>query len=137
MVSGRTCETVSRGEKLTLMLSVNIIALNVIRHLSGLEQCTWNIVLGGPLSKAKNQAVTSNSMPNADPSNMDLRRAKHPEPAHSDRDPISLSSILCPEPQTLAEYWSSDAGAEFLEKRSVSLKYVSISAPLTSDYVRY
>ncbi len=72
-------------------------------------------MLGGALSKAKNQAVTSNSMPNDDPSNIDLLRAKHPEPAHSDRDPMSLSSILCPEPQTLAEYWSSDAGSEFLD----------------------
>jgi hypothetical protein len=32
------------------------------------------------LSKA-NQAVTSNSVPNADPSNIELLRPKHPEPA--------------------------------------------------------
>jgi hypothetical protein len=80
----------------------------------------------GALSKA-NKAVTSNSMPNADPVNIDLLRAKHPEPAHPDRDPVRLSSILWPQPQTLREYWSSDAGAEFLDK-SVSLKYASISA---------
>ncbi len=57
---------------------------------------------GGALSKA-NQAVTSNSMPNADPINIDLLRAKHPEPAHPDRDPVRLSSILWPEPQSLDE----------------------------------
>ena len=70
---------------------------------------------GGTLSKA-NQAVTSNSMPNADPVNIELLRAKHPEPAHPDRDPVRLSSILWPQPQTLEEYWSSDTGAEFLDK---------------------
>ena len=57
---------------------------------------------GGALSKA-NQAVTSNSMPNADPINIDLLRAKHPEPAHPDGDPVRLSSILWPEPQSLDE----------------------------------
>jgi hypothetical protein len=69
----------------------------------------------GALSKA-NQAVTSNSVPNADPINIELLRAKHPEPAHPDRDPVRLSSILWPRPQTLEEHWSSDAGAEFLDK---------------------
>ncbi len=29
---------------------------------------------------------------------------------------MRLSSILWPQPQTLEEYWSSDAGAEFLDK---------------------
>jgi len=56
----------------------------------------------GALSKA-NQAVTSNSMPNADPINIDLR-AKHPEPAHLDRDPVRMSSILWARPQTLQDY---------------------------------
>ena len=37
----------------------------------------------GVLSK-DNQTVTSTSMPNADPTNIDLLRAKHPEPAHPD-----------------------------------------------------
>jgi hypothetical protein len=69
----------------------------------------------GALSKA-NQAVTSNSMPNADPINIILLRAKHPEPAHPDRDPMRLSSILRPQPQNLENFWSSDAGAEFLDK---------------------
>jgi hypothetical protein len=32
------------------------------------------------------------------------------------RDLLSLSSILWPRPQTLEEYWASDAGVEFLEK---------------------
>ena len=50
-------------------------------------------------------------MPNADPINIDLLRAKHPEPAHPDRDPVSSSSKLWPRPQNLEEYWSSDAGA--------------------------
>jgi hypothetical protein len=50
------------------------------------------------LSKA-NQALTSNSMPNADPINIDLLRAKYLEPAHPDRDPVRLSSILWPQPQ--------------------------------------
>ncbi len=68
----------------------------------------------GALSKA-NQAVTSNSIPNADPINIDLLRAKHSEPAHPDLDAVRFSSILWPKPQTLEEYWSSDAGADFLE----------------------
>jgi len=69
----------------------------------------------GALSKA-NQVITSNSMPNANPCNIDLLRAKHPEPPHPDRDPVSLSSKLWPRPQNLEEYWASDAGAEFLDK---------------------
>ena len=69
----------------------------------------------GALSKT-NQAVTSNSMPNADPINIDLLRAKHPEPTHPDRDPVRLRSILWSRSQNLEEYWSSDAGAEFLDK---------------------
>jgi hypothetical protein len=69
----------------------------------------------GALSKA-NQAVTSNSIPNANPCNIALLRAKHAEPAHPDRDPVSSSSKLWPRPQNLEEYWSSDAGAEFLDK---------------------
>jgi hypothetical protein len=44
----------------------------------------------GALSKA-NQAITSTSMPNADPTNIDLFRAKHPETAHPVRDPVRLS----------------------------------------------
>jgi hypothetical protein len=55
-------------------------------------------------------------MPNADPCNIDLLRAKHPEPAQPDRDPVSLSSRLWPRPQNLEEYWASDAGADFLDK---------------------
>jgi hypothetical protein len=56
-----------------------------------------NCARRGALSKAK-QAVTSNSMPNANPCNIALLRAKHPEPAHPDRDPVSLSSKLWPRP---------------------------------------
>jgi hypothetical protein len=67
------------------------------------------------MSKA-NHAITSTSMPNADPTNIDLLRAKHPETAHPDRDPVRLSSRLCPRPQDLEEYWSSDTGVEFLDK---------------------
>jgi hypothetical protein len=69
----------------------------------------------GALSKA-NQAVTSNSVPNANPCNIDTLRAKHPEPDHPDRDPVRLSSILSPHPQTLEDFWSTDTGAELLEK---------------------
>ena len=69
----------------------------------------------GALSKA-NQATTSNSMPNADPINIELLCTKHPEPAHPDRDPVCMSSILWPQHQTLEDYSSSDAGAEFLDK---------------------
>jgi hypothetical protein len=69
----------------------------------------------GALSKA-NQAITSTSMPNADPTNIDLLRAKHPETAHPDRDPVRLSSRLWPRPYDLEEHWSSDAGIEFLDK---------------------
>jgi hypothetical protein len=54
------------------------------------EQCTRK----GGLSKA-NQAITSTSMPNADPTNIDLLRAKHPETAHPVRDPVRLSSVHC------------------------------------------
>ncbi len=79
----------------------------------------------GTLSET-NKAVTSNSIPNADPINIDLLRTKHPEPAHPDRDPVSLSSILWTQPQTLKEYWSSDAGAEFLDK--------CFSIPKISEY---
>ena len=69
----------------------------------------------GALSKA-NQAITSTYMPNADPTNIDLLRAKHPETAHPARDPVRLSSRLWPRPQVLEEHWSSDAGVEFLDK---------------------
>jgi hypothetical protein len=69
----------------------------------------------GALSKA-NQAVTSNSVLNANPCNTGTLRAKHPEPAHPDRDPVRLSSILWPQPQNFEDFWSSDAGAEFLDK---------------------
>ena len=62
-------------------------------HVVYAEHCARR----GALSKA-NQAVTSNSMPNANPCNIDLR-AKHPEPAHPGRDPVSLSSQLWPRPQ--------------------------------------
>jgi hypothetical protein len=47
----------------------------------------------GALSKA-NQAITSNSMPNADPTNIDLLRPKHPEPAHPNSDPVRLSNAF-------------------------------------------
>ena len=51
----------------------------------------------GALSKANQavtQAITSTAMPNADPTNIHLLRAKHPATAHPDRDPVRLSSIL-------------------------------------------
>ncbi len=60
--------------------------------------------------------TTPISILNADPINIELLRVKHPEPAHPDRDPVCISSILCPQPQTLEDYWSSDAGAELLDK---------------------
>ncbi len=69
----------------------------------------------GALSKV-NQTITSTSMPNADPTNIDLIRVKHPETAHPDRDPVRLSSRLWPRPQVLEEHWSSDVGIEFLDK---------------------
>ena len=46
----------------------------------------------GALSKA-DQAITSTSVPNANPTNIDLLRAKHPEPAHPSRDLMRLSSM--------------------------------------------
>jgi hypothetical protein len=67
-------------------------------------------------------------MPNADPINIDLLRAKHPEPAHLDRYPVCESSILWQQPQTLEDYWSSDTGAEFLDK--------CFSIPKISQYFR-
>ena len=69
----------------------------------------------GALSKA-NQAITSDLLPNSDPLNIDHLRSKHPEPAHPDRDPVRVSFILWPRPDSLQEYWSSDAGTEFLDK---------------------
>ncbi len=54
-------------------------------------------------------------MTKANPCNIDLQ-AKHPEPPHPDRPPVRLSSKLWPRPQNLEQYWSSDAGAEFLDK---------------------
>jgi hypothetical protein len=63
-----------------------------------------------------NQTITSTSMPNADPTNIDLLRVKHPETAHPDRDPVMLSSRLWPRLQDLEEHWLSDAGIEFLDK---------------------
>ncbi len=47
----------------------------------------------GALSK-DNQAITSTAMPNADPTNIQLLRAKHPETAHPDRDPVRFISRL-------------------------------------------
>jgi hypothetical protein len=126
---GRVCgkpPCVLRGEKLTPMLSKHSRAKRDTSSIQARVVYAEHCARRGALSKA-NQAVTSNSMPNADPCNIDLLRAKHPEPAHPDRDPVRLSSILCPKPQTLEEYWSSDAGAEFISG-SVSLKYASISA---------
>jgi hypothetical protein len=55
-------------------------------------------------------------MPNADPCNIDLLRPKYPEPAHPDRDPVSLISRLWSRTQNLEEYWTSDTGTEFLDK---------------------
>jgi hypothetical protein len=83
----------------------------VIHLLFYAEHCARK----GAISKA-NQAITSTSVPNDNPANIDLLRAKHPEPAHPSRDLLSLSSILWPRPQALEEYWVSDAGVEFLEK---------------------
>ncbi len=54
-------------------------------------------------------------MPNADPSNVELLRTKHPQPAQPARDPVRVGSVLWPRPQTLEEFWSSDAGADFLD----------------------
>ncbi len=68
----------------------------------------------GSLSKT-DQVVTSNSMPNVNPCNIDLR-ANHPEYPHGDRDTVSLSSKLWSRSQNLEEYWSSDVRAEFLDK---------------------
>ena len=56
----------------------------------------------GALSKA-NQAATSNALPNADPNNINLLRAKHPDPALSGTDPVRVSSILWPRTQALEE----------------------------------
>ena len=81
----------------------------------------------GALSKA-NQAITSDLLANSDPLNMDHLRSKHPEPAHPNRDPVCVSSILWPRPDFLQEYWSSDAGTEFLDKW--------FSIPKISQYFR-
>jgi hypothetical protein len=54
------------------------------------------------LSKA-NQTVTSYLIPNAEPINIYHLRRKHPEPAHPDRDPVRISSILWPKHHTLQD----------------------------------
>jgi hypothetical protein len=41
---------------------------------------------------------------------------------------VRMSSILWPQPQTLEDYWSSDAGVEFLDKW--------FSIPKISQYFR-
>ena len=68
---------------------------------------------GGALSKA-NEAVTSDLIPNSDPLNIYLLRAKHLEPAHPDRDHVRVSSILWPLPHKRQDFQSSDAGSEFI-----------------------
>jgi hypothetical protein len=75
------------------------------------EHCVWK----GALSK-DNQTITSNTMPNADPTNIHLFRAKHPETAHPKRDPVRLSSRSWPRPEVLEEHRSWDTGIEFLDK---------------------
>ena len=75
------------------------------------EHCVWR----GGLSEA-NQVMTSNLLPNSVPLNMDHLRSKHPEPAHPNRDPVSVSSILWTRPDSLQEYWSSAVVTEFLDK---------------------
>ena len=60
--------------------------------------------LHGTLSKV-NEAITSDlSLPNSDPPNIDHLHSKHPEPAHPDRDPVCVSSILWPWSDTLQDY---------------------------------
>jgi hypothetical protein len=61
-----------------------------------------------------NQDVTSNSMTNDNPCNIDLR-GKNLESVHPDCDPVSLSSALWTRTQNLEDYWSSDTGTEFLD----------------------
>ena len=87
----------------------------------------------GALSKA-NQAVTSDLLPNSDPRNNDILRSKHPAPAHPEYYPVRASSIIWPRPVTLQEYWSSDAGTEFLDKWfSISKisQYFRMRSPVT------
>ena len=93
------------------MLSATILAKYMQARVVYAEHCAWRRAV----SKA-NQAITSDLLPNSDPLNIDHLRSKHPEPAHPDRDPVRVSSILWPRPDTLQEYWSSDAGTEFLDK---------------------
>ena len=81
----------------------------------------------GALSKA-NQAIASDLLPNSDPLNIDHLRSKHPEAAHPDRDPVRVSSILWPRPDTLQDYWSSDSDSEYLDKW--------FSIPKISQYCR-
>jgi hypothetical protein len=70
----------------------------------------------GTLCKV-NQVVTPNSLPNVNHFNMDTLWSKHPEPAHPDRDPVCLNCICGhSQPQNLEDFWSSDAGSEFLDK---------------------
>ena len=75
-----------------------------------------------------NRPITSKLLPNSDPLNIEHLCSKHSEPAHPDRDPVHVSSILWPRPDTLQDYWSSDAGTEFLDKW--------FSIPKISQYFR-
>ncbi len=88
-----------------------------------MEHSEWR----GTLSEG-NQSITSDLLPNSDPLNIGHLRSKNPEPAHPDRDPVRVTSILCPRPDTLQEYWSSDVVTEFLDKW--------FSIPKISQYFR-
>ena len=75
------------------MLSVTILASSVCGTLRTADA----------LSKA-NQAITSDLLPNSDPLSIEHLRSKHPDPAHPDRDPVLVSSIQWPRPDTLQDY---------------------------------
>ena len=51
------------------------------------------------------QTITSNSIPNTDPINIELLHVNRPELGHPARDPLRMSSILWSQSQTLEDYW--------------------------------
>ena len=60
--------------------------------------------------------MTSDLTPNADPSNIDTLRAKHPDPTQPDRDPTKLSSIVWPKPNDLKTYRRSEEGTDYINQ---------------------
>ena len=74
----------TKGKTYSLSDSRQTYTPSIQARVVNTEHCAWREAL----SKT-NQDITSNSIPNANPCNIDLR-AKYPEHANPGRDPVSL-----------------------------------------------